>query len=92
MPPEPAGPDPVAIATLQTLQGALAQQAQMLAALSSLVESQGKQLQAVLKRPVEVTGGDVEVNMPEQQRPTSFTCEFDDGRTATLTPNYEATH
>lgn len=91
--PKQAEPDPVAVATLQTLHATLSHQAEMLGALSSLVETQGKQLQALVKRPIKVEAGDVEVNLPEAPpRPVSFTCEFDDGRTATLTPNYEALH
>ncbi len=39
------------------------------------------------KVEVDVTAGDVEVKMPEQ--PTRLDIEFEDGRTATVTPVYE---
>ena len=47
------------------------------------------QLSRLLSRNIEVdvSAGSVEVAMPE--RPSSLTIEFDDGRTATVTPNYE---
>ncbi len=68
------------------------QQATMVNALATSLEKQNQQMATIMNRPVHVEAGDVEVNMPERQMPTSFTCEFDDGRTATLTPNYEMTH
>lgn len=98
-------PDPVALATLETLQQTLAQQSQpdqvamatltalqqTLTELSALVARQGKQIETLLKRPVDVAvdAGGVEVNLPDTPKPTSFVCEFDDGRTATLTPMYD---
>ncbi len=85
-------PNPAVSALLETLQQTLAQQTEMVNSLTAMVGSQSKRLEAAIARPVQVEAGDVEVNMPERQMPTSFTCEFDDGRTATLTPNFESVH
>ncbi len=84
-------PNPAVSALLEVLQQTLTLQTET---LLDMMEKQGQRLEAVMARPVqvEVEAGDVEVNMPERQHPTSFTCEFDDGRTATLTPNFESVH
>lgn len=84
-------PDPVAMATIDTLQQALGRQDRVLSELSALVARQGQQLETLLKRPVDVAveAGGVEVNIPDAPKPSSFLCEFDDGRTATLTPLYD---
>ena len=80
---------PQVSALLEALQQTLTAQT---ATIFDMMEKQGRRLEAAISRPVQVEAGDVEVNMPERQQPTSFTCKFDDGRTATLTPNFEAIH
>ncbi len=78
---------PQVSALLEALQHTITVQT---ATIFDMMEKQGKRLEAAMSRPIQVEAGDVEVNLPE--RPSSFTCEFDDGRTATLTPNFESVH
>ena len=99
-PPPAPQPDPaldayiaVSAQQLQMLQQVVTTLSQTIVSMQQTMETQHQELMEALGRPIDVKSGDVDIHLPDESaqppRPVSFTCEFDDGRTATLTPNYE---